>query len=84
MHERRPEYRFDLHKGYCTPTHSAELAEHGPSPDHRYSFVNVAGAARLAAGRAADSPDGPVGHNDDAVEDFEGMADAQAEGGAGP
>ena len=23
LHERRPEYRFDLHKGYCTPTHSA-------------------------------------------------------------
>jgi ribonuclease HII len=63
LHERRPEYRFDLHKGYSTPTHVAALAEHGPSPDHRYSFVNVAGAARLASGRAADSCDGPVGHN---------------------
>jgi ribonuclease HII len=69
LYGRRPEYRFDLHKGYCTPTHSAELAEHGPSPDHRYSFVNVAGAARLAAGRAADSPIGSVGHNEEDEDD---------------
>ncbi|MCD2197123.1 ribonuclease HII [Actinomycetospora endophytica] len=96
LHERRPEYGFDLHKGYSTPTHVAALAEHGPSADHRYSFVNVAGAARLAAGRAADSPDGAVGHNDDVVDDeltefasdevdvIEGMTDAEAEGGEEP
>jgi ribonuclease HII len=96
LHERRPEYRFDLHKGYCTPTHTALLAEHGPSPDHRYSFVNVAGAARLAAGRAADSPIGVVGHNEDVDDDdldgyepdeddvIDPMADAEAEGGEGP
>jgi ribonuclease HII len=95
LHERRPEYRFDLHKGYCTPTHAAALAEHGPSPDHRYSFVNVAGAARLAVGRAADSTDGSVGHNEDdwAVDEvddiegtdgLEGMTDAEVEGGEGP
>ena len=73
LHERRPEYRFDLHKGYCTPTHSAALAEHGPSPDHRYSFVNVAGAARLAAGRAGDSSDGSVGHNEEDDDDLADM-----------
>jgi ribonuclease HII len=96
LHERRPEYRFDLHKGYCTPTHSAALAEHGPGPDHRYSFVNVsrltARPARLAAGRAADSPSGSVGHNDeddlpdtpDEVDVFEDMADAETQGGEGP
>ena len=69
------------------------VAEHGPSPDHRYSFVNVAGAARLAAGRAADSPDGSVGHNGDddltgfapdEVDMVDPMADAEAEGGEGP
>ena len=45
LHEKHPEYGFDVHKGYCTPTHSAALAEHGPSEDHRFSFVNVAAAA---------------------------------------
>jgi ribonuclease HII len=60
LHERRPEYRFDLHKGYCTPTHSAALAEHGPSEDHRFSFVNVAAAAR---GRSPGGVPAGVGHN---------------------
>jgi ribonuclease HII len=39
-----PQYRFAEHKGYCTPIHDAALLEHGPSPVHRYSFVNVRGA----------------------------------------
>jgi ribonuclease HII len=39
-----PQYRFAEHKGYCTPVHDAALAEHGPSPAHRYSFVNVRAA----------------------------------------
>jgi ribonuclease HII len=39
-----PQYRFAEHKGYCTPVHDAALTEHGPSPVHRYSFVNVRGA----------------------------------------
>ncbi|MFC5995274.1 ribonuclease HII [Pseudonocardia hispaniensis] len=42
---RLPEYGFALHKGYCTAVHDAALAEYGPSPEHRFSFVNVAGAA---------------------------------------
>ena len=54
LHLKRPEYGFDLHKGYCTPTHGAALAEYGPSEDHRFSFVNVAAAARER------SPDGLV------------------------
>jgi ribonuclease HII len=43
-----PCYGFAEHKGYCTPGHDRTLAEHGPSPVHRYSFVNVsrAGAVR--------------------------------------
>jgi ribonuclease HII len=50
LHERYPLYGFDRHKGYVTDDHVRALAEHGPSPVHRYSFVNVtrvAGAAEL-------------------------------------
>jgi ribonuclease HII len=36
-----PQYGFAEHKGYNTPAHEAALVEHGPSPVHRYSFVNV-------------------------------------------
>jgi ribonuclease HII len=45
-----PEYGFAEHKGYCTPTHEAALAAHGPSRVHRYSFVNVRAAAGLPTG----------------------------------
>ncbi len=41
LHERYPLYGFDRHKGYVTDEHERALAEHGPSPVHRYSFVNV-------------------------------------------
>jgi ribonuclease HII len=41
LHERYPLYGFDRHKGYVTDDHVRALAEHGPSPVHRYSFVNV-------------------------------------------
>lgn len=44
---RHPEYRFAEHKGYCTPVHDAALTEHGPCPEHRFSFVNVAAVARV-------------------------------------
>jgi ribonuclease HII len=40
-----PQYGFAIHKGYCTPMHDAALVEHGPSAEHRYSFVNVSAAA---------------------------------------
>jgi len=41
LHERYPWYGFDRHKGYNTEEHERALTEHGPSPVHRYSFVNV-------------------------------------------
>jgi ribonuclease HII len=41
LHERYPQYGFDRHKGYNTDEHERALAEHGPCPVHRYSFVNV-------------------------------------------
>jgi ribonuclease HII len=47
LHERYPLYGFDRHKGYNTDEHERALAEHGPCPAHRYSFVNVRAAAVL-------------------------------------
>ncbi len=34
-----PQYGFDVHKGYGTKVHYAALAEHGPCPIHRMSFL---------------------------------------------
>ena len=40
-HRRFPQYGFDRHRGYGTPTHRAAIAEHGPSPIHRMSFKGM-------------------------------------------
>ncbi|MFC4335840.1 ribonuclease HII [Salininema proteolyticum] len=45
-----PEYGFAGHKGYGTEGHMRALSEHGPCPEHRMSFSNV--AALAGAGRA--------------------------------
>lgn len=34
-----PQYQFEIHKGYGTKAHYAALAEHGPSPIHRMTFL---------------------------------------------
>jgi ribonuclease HII len=39
-----PSYGFATHKGYSTPEHQAALQEHGPCPEHRFSYVNVRSA----------------------------------------
>ena len=44
--ERFPAYGFEVHKGYSTPEHTAAMSEHGPCPEHRFSYVNVRGAVR--------------------------------------
>jgi len=41
LHERYPEYGFDLHKGYGTALHLERLATHGPCDVHRRSFGPV-------------------------------------------
>ncbi|MEU5878128.1 ribonuclease HII [Spirillospora sp. NPDC047279] len=46
LHDRYPDYGFDVHKGYTTREHSAALTTHGPCPEHRFSFVNVGRARR--------------------------------------
>ncbi|MCO5561362.1 hypothetical protein L7F22_014983 [Adiantum nelumboides] len=38
-------YGFAVHKGYSTPDHEAALRAHGPCPEHRFSFANVAAVA---------------------------------------
>lgn len=41
-HEQWPQYGLHSHKGYSTPEHKRALAEHGPTPLHRFSFRPVA------------------------------------------
>jgi len=41
-----PQYGFAVHKGYVVPEHGEALREHGPCPEHRYSYVNVRSARR--------------------------------------
>jgi ribonuclease HII len=57
MDDRYPAYGFASHKGYSTRAHMDALAAHGPCPEHRFSFANVAGAmaTRAAGRRMADS-----------------------------
>ena len=74
LHDQHPAYDFALHKGYVTPTHNAALDTHGPCPEHRFSYVNVARRCpgddriptrtlgRLAAG-GADVEEFPAGEN---------------------
>jgi ribonuclease HII len=51
LHESWPEYDFAGHKGYITDVHSAALDRHGPCPQHRMRFVNVARARDAHASR---------------------------------
>jgi ribonuclease HII len=44
-----PAYDFKTHKGYITDAHAGALTEHGPSPVHRWRFINVRRAAGLEA-----------------------------------
>lgn len=38
LHEKYPEYGFDIHKGYGTASHIAAIKKHGLSAIHRRSF----------------------------------------------
>jgi ribonuclease HII len=50
MHELYPQYDFAQHKGYITPDHAAALIRHGPCPEHRMSYANVAAVVAGASG----------------------------------
>jgi ribonuclease HII len=56
LHDRWPEYDFAGHKGYITDVHAAALDRHGPCPQHRMRFVNVARARDAHAARALEVP----------------------------
>jgi ribonuclease HII len=56
LHERFPEYGFDVHKGYITEAHSSALDQHGPCPEHRTRFINVARAREAHAARTPPLP----------------------------
>ncbi|WP_347057572.1 ribonuclease HII [Blastococcus sp. HT6-30] len=53
LHARWPEYDFAGHKGYITDVHTAALERHGPCPEHRMRYVNVARARDAHAARTA-------------------------------
>lgn len=46
MESEHPGYGFADHKGYSTAAHGAALAERGPCPQHRQSFINVRRVSR--------------------------------------
>jgi ribonuclease HII len=69
MHQRWPEYDFAGHKGYITDDHSAALDRHGPCPQHRMRFINVARARDAHAARVLQLT-GPGGMVDDGVMDM--------------
>lgn len=48
-HELYPDYRFDVHKGYCTQLHQGVLDAHGPCAIHRLKWDNVARTVKLEA-----------------------------------
>ena len=37
--EAYPDYHFEVHKGYGTKLHYEKLAQYGPSPIHRMTFL---------------------------------------------
>ena len=49
-HEQWPQYRFDVHKGYCTPLHQTHLDANGPCEIHRWCFANVRRTAGATGG----------------------------------
>ena len=63
LHETHPVYGFAAHKGYSTAAHQAAIDEHGPCPEHRFSYANVPGP-RIDAGtdrtRSADDTAAPI------------------------
>ena len=39
MHAEYPAYAWNENKGYPTAAHRAAIAQHGPSPLHRFTFA---------------------------------------------
>jgi ribonuclease HII len=79
LHERFPHYGFAEHKGYITDAHSAALDQHGPCPEHRMRFVNVARARDAHAARTLRLPSGPGMHDDERLMSDQLMSPAPME-----
>lgn len=62
LHDTYPRYDFATHKGYVTDGHTAALTAHGPCPEHRFSYVNV--ARRVGVGVGVDRRTDAVGEDD--------------------
>ncbi len=70
-----PEYEFAQHKGYVTPAHAAALTAHGPCPEHRMSYANVAAArAGRLRGGPRPVPLGPLVEPEPAPEEVGGAS----------
>lgn len=52
LHHCYPQYGFDTHAGYPTPSHRQALQTHGPSPVHRQSFGTVKAILEGSSARA--------------------------------
>ena len=63
LHETHPAYGFAAHKGYSTAAHQAAIDEHGPCPEHRFSYANVPGPRTDAAPAPDDTAAPFVGQN---------------------
>jgi ribonuclease HII len=79
LHERFPEFGFAEHKGYITDAHSAALDAHGPCPEHRMRFVNVARARDAHAARTLRLPSAPGMHDDERLMSDQLMSPAPME-----
>jgi ribonuclease HII len=78
LHEQWPQYGFDGHKGYVTPDHSAALREHGPCPEHRFSYANVAAVAGCRRGRGTVTVSSVTAHAPLTLEENVGMEGGSA------
>jgi ribonuclease HII len=78
LHQDYPQYGFARHKGYSTRSHMAALLEHGPCPQHRTSFVNVAGVMRARDGEPVAAIQDLPAEDGAPVSTIEGFADADA------
>jgi ribonuclease HII len=80
LHADHPQYGFARHKGYSTSSHMKALAEHGPCPEHRHSFVNVGGLVRARDATAAALAEADSLAAEDAEEAAEAAIGARTDG----
>lgn len=50
LHDKYPQYGFDVHKGYGVHAHMSALFQHGSCPEHRHTFRPVQDADLMLPG----------------------------------